>query len=106
MRSAYGKWLLTAVLSAVLLTGCAGNQGEAVSSAPDMNAGDHYSAGKRAVESAEDLVLDYTLAQTRKVGDNTFTKRITGRSSYQGYAREDMTALVEETLDFDSYQCS
>lgn len=106
MRSAYGKWLLLAVLTAALLAGCAGNQGGADPSHPDINAGAYYSAGKREVEAAKDLMLDYTLVQTRKVGNNTFTKAVTGKAAYESYAGDEMTALVEETLDFGYYRCS
>ncbi|MBQ3542351.1 MAG: hypothetical protein IJA45_04405 [Oscillospiraceae bacterium] len=106
MRSAYGKWLLTAVLAAALLAGCAGNQRETTPSSPDIHADTFYSAGKSAVEASGNLVLDYTLEETRKVGDNTFTKSVAGKASYEGYAREGMTALVEETLDFGYYRCS
>ena len=93
------------ILAAAVLAGCTGNQGETTPTQPDINAGAHYSAGKRAVEAAGNMMLDYTLEETRTVGDNIFTKVVTGQASYQGYAQKGMTALVEETLDFDYYRC-
>ncbi len=106
MRRIHLKWLPAMILAAALLAGCAGNQGETVPPQPDINAGAFYSAGKREVEAAENLSLDYTLVQTRKVGNNTFTKNVAGQASYQDYAQKGMIALVEEAQDFGYYRCN
>lgn len=106
MRIANCKWLITAVLAGVLLTGCAEKPVETTPSEPIMQADAFYSAGKSAVEAAKNLILEYTVQETRKIGDNTLTKHIAGKASYEAYGQADMTAWVEEKLDFGYYQCS
>jgi len=106
MRKSCITWLLMAVLAAVLLAGCAGNQEETTPTQPDINAGAAYAAAKKAVEASENLILEYTLRETRKVGENTFTEHVTGKASYTRYGGQDMTAVVEEELDFGVYSCT
>lgn len=97
-------WLLIALLG--LVAGCTKPQTEPTQTEKPINAGAFYASAKKATESAENLMLDYTLEETRTVGENTFTKQVTGRASYQGYAQDGMQAKVEETLDFGYYRCS
>jgi hypothetical protein len=103
MRKVCCFWLLATLLW--LVTGCAKPQVEPPQTEKPIEAGAFYSSAKKAVESAENLLLDYTLTETRTVGDNTFTKQTTGRASYRDDGRNGMQAQVEETLDFGYYRC-
>jgi len=103
MRKLCCFWLLRALLW--LVAGCGSPQTEPTQTEKPVDAGIFYSSAKKAVASAENLLLEYTLEQTRTVGDNTFTKQVTGKASYQGYARDGMLAKVEETQDFGYYRC-
>ena len=95
--------LLIALLG--MTAGCAKPRVEPPQTEKPIDAGALYSSAKKAVESADNLLLDYTLEETRTVGDNTFTKKVTGRASYRNYGRNGMQAEVEETLDFGHYRC-
>ena len=86
--------------------GCANSGEEPLQTESPVNADVYYASGKKTVESAENLILEYTLEETRTVGNNTFTKQVTGSASYQGYAKAGMLAKVDQTLDFGYYRCS
>lgn len=103
MRKLHLAWLFLLIFG--VLAGCGKSQTEPPQTQNTANAAVFYSAGRKAVEASDNLMLDYTLQETRTVGDNTFTKHMTGKASYQGYAREGMAAKVEQTLDFGYYRC-
>ena len=104
MRRLFLIGLLIALLGAV--AGCANSREEPPQTEKTVNAGALYTAAKKTAESAKNLLLEYTLEETRTTGSNTFTKQVTGNASYQSYAGADMRAKVEETLDFGYYRCS
>ena len=108
MRKAGFLWLLLVV---ILLTACAAEpktefQTEPVLTEKPINAGAFYASGKKAVEAANYLILDYDTEEVRTVGDSTFKKMVSGSASYQGYAQEGMLAKVEQTLDLGYYRCA
>lgn len=94
------------LLSLLLLAACSAEpQTAPTQTEKTINAGAFYTSGRKALESSKNLMLDYSLVETRTVGDSTFTKKVSGKASYQGYARENMLAKVVETLDFGYYRC-
>lgn len=73
---------------------------------PTVPAQERYAAARSAVQAAENLVLDYTVSESRSIGENTFTKAVTGKASMSRIGAEDMTAVVEEFWDHGVYSCT
>lgn len=64
-----------------------------------------YETARLAAENADNLVLTYTIDQEKTVGGNRFTENIVGSTSISDVGRKNMTAVVEQTIDFGVYSC-
>lgn len=76
------------------------------SAAPELSAADRYSAAKAGLEKTENLMLEYTRRETRRIGTNLFSETVTGSAAFSDVGQADMTAMVTEKLDFDAYACT
>jgi hypothetical protein len=72
---------------------------------PTVSAEALYQTARLAVENAENLVLTYTLDKEKTVGENHFAEKIEGNTSISDVGRKNMTAVVEQTIDFGVYDC-
>ena len=104
-------WILIALL-ALLLAGCTQKVPETTASptttvpTPTAAPEDRYTEARLAIAGSKNLVLEYTVSEERVVGENRFTKKVEGDASFSNINRTQMTAIVEETLDFGAYSCS
>ena len=65
---------------------------------------ERYDAAAQALQNAENLILRYTVKQTRTVGSNQFIHTVTGNASYAQHGEETMTGIVEENLRYGNYE--
>ena len=59
-----------------------------------------YASALVPIRNANNLILSVTLEQQRKVGEETFTERISGTAAYSGLGTAAMDACIEQTLQF------
>lgn len=108
-----GKRICAIALAALvlLLAGCARKEPETTAPptttvpAPTTPPEQRYAEARAAIEDAKNLVLAYTISEERVIGENRFTKNVTGEASYSNINRTQMTAIVEETQDLGVYSC-
>lgn len=100
--------ILFAVL-ALVLAGCGDPEPTVPSTTaateprPTAPAQERYAAARKAVENADNLVLEYTKTQSRTVGGNVFTEEVTGTASFRELRQDTMSAVVKQTRDFGVY---
>ncbi len=94
--------ILTIVLG-LLLCSCSPAEAPSTPTLPE-NPATLYSASCTPIRLADDLVLKYTVTQARTIGQQSFTETITGTASYSSHLDVSMTAIVEETLKYGSYE--
>lgn len=108
-----GKRICVIALAALmLLAGCSRNEPETTAPSattvptPTTPLEQRYAEARAAIEESKNLVLGYTISEERVIGENRFTKNVTGEASYSNINRTQMTAIVEETLDLGAYSCT
>lgn len=91
----------------VLLLGCTGpgpQETTAQTTASLLSPEEQYALARNPVDSAENRILTYTATQKRTIDDNVFSQTRTGTASYSQLTSGDMTAIVEDTLDFGTFR--
>lgn len=102
-RWSKGIWLI--LLAALLLCSCAQNPQEDTPPPEDPPTPlELYTAGRSVVDSAQHLILEYQIKETRTVRGNDYIKEISGKASYSDWKQETMTAVVEENLRYGAYE--
>ncbi len=103
--------LLTVV--AVLAAGCVqvpetqpSTVASSASTPPPLSAAEKYGQACERVEAAGNLILSYTIEENRQVGLETYQEKITGKTSVSNSGKENMTALIEQTLDYGGYEAA
>lgn len=113
--SLLSKWISIALLCICLLPalcGCAGEPAAAivptasttVPARPALTALEQYEQARTQIDSAENLILTYTMSQSRLTGGDTYTEVAAGTASFSGIGQPSMTAIVEEKLTCGTYE--
>lgn len=68
------------------------------------NPAELYASCIAPIQNANDLVLKYTVTCVRTVDQQSFTESVSGTASYSDFLKSSMTAVVEETLKYGSYE--
>lgn len=68
------------------------------------NPAELYASSITPIQNANDLVLKYTITCVRTVGQQDFTESVSGTASYSDFLKSSMTAVIEETLKYGSYE--
>lgn len=101
------KLICLLTLAASLLVACAPAEVPVepeVPQEPEMTAAEQYALGRSYLDKAEHLILEYTVEEKRQVGQEQFLRSVTGKASYSDYLLPTMTAVVEETVKYGSYE--
>ena len=75
-----------------------------VTTAPPLTAVQQYTKACAAVREAENLLLNYSVSQERSVNGASYSKSISGTATFQNIRQDSMTAIVEETLTYGTYE--
>ena len=70
---------------------------------PPLSPKEKYDLARDGVLQAGNWILDYTLEEQRGIGEDIFTKYVSGRASFSNLYQEDMVAVVEEQQTFGGY---
>ncbi len=70
---------------------------------PPLSPKEKYDLAKQQLENASNWILEYTLEESRTVGENTYTKTVSGKASFSKLYSPDMMAVVEEQLSYGDY---
>lgn len=65
-----------------------------------------YEKARAAVNAAQNRILVYTATQTREAGSSRFTHTTKGKASFSNVGQDSMVAVVEENLQYGSYESS
>lgn len=102
--------LIWAVL-ALLLCSCAHSPGDTLPSSTGnfttevpLTAREQYANVCKAIGEAEHLLLTYNVSEVRNVNGAAYTKSASGTATYQNIHQDSMTAVVEETLKYGTYE--
>ena len=101
--------LICAVFT-LLLCSCAHTPGDTLpSSSPPtteipLTAAEQYANACKAIGEAEHLLLTYNVSEVRNVNGAAYTKSASGTATYQNIHQDSMTAVVEETLKYSTYE--
>ena len=79
-------------------------QATTVPTQPPLSPAEKYARACEEVNAAGNLILSYTIEEIRRTGEDTYTEKVTGKASLSRAGQEDMTALVEESLSYGSYE--
>lgn len=79
-------------------------QATTISTQPPLSPAEKYARACEEVNAAGNLILSYAAEENRQVGEDTYTEKTTGKASLSRVGQEDMTALVEESLSYGSYE--
>lgn len=102
----YTKILLCLlVLALVCFGGCAEpDEGVESQTVPDVpTPAEVYEDACDKLRNADHLILSYTYSDTRTVGEETFTRQVTGTDSLCKIGTDEMEALVQQHLTFGTY---
>ena len=111
MRS-FAKYL-AAILCLLLVTAMAGcgpdAPGTTATTVPattlqPQSAREKYALASAEVAEAKHLLLSYARTELRLVGQDTYTRSVTGTASYSNIDGRDLEAVVEEQLTYGSYK--
>ena len=112
MRALIKIWAL--VLCAcllVLLSGCS-REPEATTvtttgpTEPQMTAEEKYLLGRESIDQAGNWILSYTVDEKRTVGQDVYSRTVSGKASFSKLHQTDMIAVVEEERTYGSFACS
>ena len=105
MRSTYFSFALVLCILALLLAGCHREVPETTPPVTTIPIAplEQYDRARQPVDQAKNLILSYSMAETRTVGANALPRTVTGTASYSKIGKTTMTAVVEETLRYGSY---
>lgn len=95
---------ISAILLCLLLCACSPSQADPIIPTLPENPAALYSTICTPIRLADDLVLKYTATQVRTIGQQSFTETIAGTASYSAHLDTSMTAIIEETLKYGSYE--
>lgn len=79
-------------------------QATTISTRPPLSPAEKYARACETVNAAGNLVLTYATEEIRQTGWDAYTEKTTGKASLSQVGQENMTALVEETLTYGSYE--
>lgn len=93
------------VLSLVCFSGCGpSDPGDATQATLyEPTAAQIYEAACQKLEKAAHLILTYTWSETRTIGEETFTRQVTGTDSLCDLGTETMEALVQQRLSYGTF---
>ena len=69
-----------------------------------LTAAEKYANACKVIDEAQHLLLTYSFSETRNVNGAAYTKSATGTATYQNIRQDSMTAVVEETLKYGTYE--
>ena len=101
--------LICAILT-LLLCSCGHTPGETPPSSSDLTTeveltvAQQYANACRSIGEAEHLLLAYSVSEVRSVNGAPYTKNTSGTATYQNIHQNSMTAIVEETLKYGTYE--
>lgn len=75
-----------------------------ISTQPILSPAEKYARACEAVNAAGNLILSYAVEEIRQIGEDTYTEKTTGKASLSQVGQQNMTALVEESLSYGSYE--
>ena len=114
-----GKTILSLLLAGLLLfaSGCSqqpmptttpttipATQATTISTQPTLSPAEKYARACDEVNAAGNLILSYTIEEIRRIGEDTYTEKVTGKASLSRAGQENMTAIVEESLSYGRYE--
>lgn len=102
----YAKlFLCLLVLSLVCLGGCAGSGdgSDTETTLEEPTVAETYEAACEKLRQADNLILSYTYSEARTVGEETFTREITGTDSLCNIGTDAMEALVQQHLTYGTF---
>lgn len=97
------------ICSPLILAGCDQSPVEPTTTSttlqtePPLSPLEKYDLAREKLEQASNQILNYTLEERRTVGEDTYTKTVTGSASYSKLCKADMTAVVQEQQTYGSY---
>ena len=104
MRSSFKWWIrLLCMVLAVSLFGCTEEPEvtePSVTETVPLDVQKYYEDAVSYLQTAKDLILNYSVIRTRTLGGETYTEKITGTASFQDLGSEAFLALVEEKLTY------
>ena len=105
IRPKYLRVVLILCILACLLVGCHQEVPETTPpvTEPPIAPLEQYNQARLPVDQSENLILSYSIAETRTVGANTLPRTVTGTASYSKVGKKDMMAVVEESLRYGTY---
>ncbi len=101
---------LICAIFTLLLCSCSQTPGETLpgtsspTTEPPLTAEQKYANACQAISKAEHLLLNYSFSETRSVNGAPYTKSAAGTATYQNIHQDSMTAIVEETLKYSTYE--
>ncbi len=103
-------WALAlCVCALMILAGCAEKPDPttipttAAPTEPPLTPREKYDLAQEAIQNASNWILNYTLEETRVVGEDTYTETAQGTASFSKLNQADMVAVVEEQLSYGTY---
>ena len=69
-----------------------------------LTAQQQYANACKAIGEAEHLLLTYNVSEVRNVNGAAYTKSASGTATYQNIHQDSMMAIVEETLEYGTYE--
>lgn len=91
-------------LLCVFLCACAPSDPGVTEPTLPENPAELYAASIAPIQNANDLILKYTVTCARTVGGQEFSESVSGTASYSDFLKSSMTAVIEETLKYGSYE--
>ena len=79
-------------------------QATTIATQPTLSPAEKYIRACDEVNAAGNLILNYTIEEIRRTGENIYTEKVTGKASLSHVGQKDMTAIVEESLSYGRYE--
>ena len=98
------KLLLCLLLLSIVCLGCAGpDTGDTQATAGGPTLAEAYGTACKELLQADHLILSYTFDESRTVGEETFTQKITGTDSLCNLGTDSMEAVVQQHLTYGTF---